>query len=157
MCTDVPLVFYQLPHSLRHRAVDRHLGPAPCWFIRDTVEGHVPMHLRATLAGTEIAGDRLRIAFTQPDQPRKSIDVDHLIAATGYKIAVSRLKFLGDRIQSGVRKDGDAPILDRHFQSSIGGLYFIGAATAYSFGPLLRFAYGAKYVAKRASAHLASL
>ena len=36
-------------------------------------------------------------------------------------------------------------------------MYFIGAATAYSFGPLLRFAYGAKYVAKRASAHLAAV
>jgi thioredoxin reductase len=155
MCTDIPMVFYRLPHSLRHRAVDRHLGPAPCWFIRDTVESHVPMHVGATLTAAEIVGDRIRVAFTQSEKEKKSVDVDHVIAATGYKIAVSRLKFLGDPIQSAMRKDGDAPILGRYFQSSVPGLYFIGAATAYSYGPLLRFAYGAKFVAKRASAHLA--
>jgi thioredoxin reductase len=155
MCTDIPLIFYQLPQSLRIRAVERHLGPAPCWFIRDTVDGHVPMHLGTTLTGAEIAGDRIRIAFTQRDRQGKSIEVDHVIAATGYKIAVSRLKFLDDRIQSRLRKEADAPILDRQFQSSIPGLYFIGGVAAYNFGPLLRFAYGAKYVAKRLSAHLA--
>jgi cation diffusion facilitator CzcD-associated flavoprotein CzcO len=156
MCTDIPLVFYQLPRSLRHRAVERHLGPAPCWFIRDTVEGHVTTHLGATLIGAEIMGDRIRIAFTQQrDHVSKSIEVDHIIAATGYRIAVSRLKFLDDRIQSRVRKVADAPILDRHFQSTIDGLYFIGAIAAYNFGPLLRFAYGANYVAKRVAARLA--
>jgi cation diffusion facilitator CzcD-associated flavoprotein CzcO len=35
MCTDIPLVFHAMPQSLRIRAVARHLGPAPCWFVRD--------------------------------------------------------------------------------------------------------------------------
>jgi thioredoxin reductase len=48
----------------------------------------------------------------------------------------------------------DTPILDRNFETSVPGLYFIGAAAANSFGPLLRFAYGARYAAARVSRHL---
>jgi hypothetical protein len=46
-------------------------------------------------------------------------------------------------------------MLNRYFESSIPGLYFIGAAAANSFGPLLRFAYGAKFAANRVAARLA--
>ena len=154
MCTDIPLMFYQLPELLRHRAVKRHLGPAPCWFIRDTVQGKVPMHLGAALVSADVSGARIRLAFTQSDGKNRSIEFDHVIAATGYKLAVSRLSFLDDRIQSQLRKAEDAPILDRQFQSSIPGLYFIGAIAAYNFGPLLRFAYGARYTTGRVVAHL---
>jgi hypothetical protein len=36
------------------------------------------------------------------------------------------------------------------------GLYFVGAAAANSFGPLLRFAFGAKYAATRVARKLAA-
>jgi len=49
----------------------------------------------------------------------------------------------------------DTPILNRQFGSSVSGLHFIGAAAANSFGPLLRFAYGAEYAATRLAKHLA--
>jgi hypothetical protein len=64
------------------------------------------------------------------------------------------LEFIDQPIQSRIRKVEDTPILDRNFESSIPGLYFIGAAAANSFGPLLRFAYGARFAADRVSRHL---
>jgi hypothetical protein len=41
------------------------------------------------------------------------------------------------------------PILSSNFESSIPGLYFVGIAAANSFGPVMRFAFGAGFSAKR--------
>jgi len=42
-----------------------------------------------------------------------------------------------------------APILTRNFESAVPGLYFIGLTAAASFGPLMRFTFGARYAARR--------
>jgi thioredoxin reductase len=156
MCTDIPMIFHAMPESLRLRIVARHLGPAPCWFVRDAVVGRLPMHLGATLTGLRVHGDRVRIDIAQPSQGSRQIDVDHIVAATGYQVALSRLRFIQQALQSRIRKVADTPILGRHFESSMPGLYFIGAAAANSFGPLLRFAFGANFAAKRLAQRLAN-
>jgi hypothetical protein len=38
----------------------------------------------------------------------------------------------------------------------VNGLYFVGPVAANSFGPLMRFAFGANYAARRLSRHLAA-
>jgi thioredoxin reductase len=154
-CTDIPLVFHAMPQSLRLRAVARHLGPAPGWFVRDAVAGRVPMHLGVTLAGADAREGRARLVLRRPGREDAQIEFQHVIAATGYKAAVSRLTFIDESVQSRISKAEGAPILNRHFESSVPGLYFVGAAAANSFGPLLRFAYGAKFAAERVAAHLA--
>lgn len=152
---DAPLVFHALPESLRLRAVARHLGPAPCWFVRDAVVGKISTHLRATLLAAEPEGEGISVTIGQEGETRKLV-ADHLIAATGFKVALSRLIFLSDALKSRIRSVVDTPILGRRFDSSVPGLYFIGIAAANSFGPLLRFAFGADYAAKRLSRHLTS-
>jgi cation diffusion facilitator CzcD-associated flavoprotein CzcO len=155
MCTDIPLVFHMLPQSLRHRAVERHLGPAPCWFTRDQVVGHVPMHLSVTLGGIDARNGCVRIQLRHPQRSDAELELDHLIAATGYKVDISRLAFLDGDLQSGIRQAERTPILDRHFESSIPGLFFTGISAANSFGPLLRFGFGAKFAARRLAARVA--
>jgi thioredoxin reductase len=156
MCTDLPMVFHALPKKLRFRAMERHLGPAACWFTRREVEGRLPMHLGATLAGADAPNGLVRLVFDQAgEKGPKVVEVDHVIAATGYKVALSRLGFIDPSIRSRIGKASDTPILDRHFESSIPGLFFVGAAAAYSFGPLLRFAFGARFAAERLSNRLA--
>jgi pyruvate/2-oxoglutarate dehydrogenase complex dihydrolipoamide dehydrogenase (E3) component len=154
MCTDIPLVFHALPQSLRIRAVARHLGPAPCWFVRDAVAGRLPMHLGVSIAGAQSRGGRACLVLNQSGREDRQLEVDHVIAATGYKAAVSRLSFIDKPVQSRVRTAAEAPILNRHFESSVPGLYFVGAAAANSFGPLLRFAFGARFAAERVAGHL---
>jgi hypothetical protein len=144
-----------LPESLRLRAVARHLGPAPCWFVREAVDGKVPTHLRASLVGVEPAGKGVRVTIDQSGS-RKTIEADHLIAATGFKVALSRLGFLPAALRARIDSVEDSPILGRRFESSVPGLYFVGVTAANSFGPLLRFAFGADYAAKRLSRHLAA-
>jgi thioredoxin reductase len=152
---DVPLMFHALPESLRIRAVARHLGPAPCWFVRDAVVGKIAMHLGARLEAVEPAGRGMRIVFSQGGE-KKTLDVDHLIAATGFKVELSRLKFLNEPLRSRIRSVAGSPILGRQFDSSVPGLHFVGVAAANSFGPLLRFAFGADYTARRLGRYLAS-
>ena len=155
MCTDIPLVFHMLPQSLRHRAVERHLGPAPCWFTRDAMVGHVPMHLGVTVGGADARNGSVRILLRHPERADTELEFDHLIGATGYKVDISRLTFLDGDLQSDIRQAEKTPILDRHFESSVPGLYFVGISAANCFGPLLRFAYGAKFAARRLTARFA--
>ncbi len=157
MCTDIPMIFHAMPQSLRLRVVAGHLGPAPCWFVRDSVVDRFPIHLGATLISASAQGRKASLALRQESQQDRQVKVDYVIAATGYKVSISRLGFLDKDIQTRIAKVADTPILNRRFESSVPGLYFIGVAAANSFGPLLRFAFGAKFAAKRVSRHLMAI
>ncbi len=154
MCTDIPLVFHALPQSLRIKAVTKHLGPAPCWFTREAVADRLPMHVGVTLAGAHARGDRACLELRGPSQKERQLEFDHVIAATGYKAAIARLPFMHESLLARVHTAHETPILNRRFESSVPGLYFVGAAAANSFGPLLRFAYGAKFAASRIAPRL---
>jgi hypothetical protein len=156
LCTDAALLFHAMPPSFRSRVVERHLGPAPGWFVRDAVVGHLPMHLSATMTAARIVDQRVRLSFRQPNAGETQIDVDHVIAATGYRVDLAKLPFIEKTLQSELSNAEGTPVLSRHFESSVRGLYFIGGAAANSFGPLLRFAYGAKFAAKRLASRLAN-
>jgi hypothetical protein len=39
-------------------------------------------------------------------------------------------------------------VLKSNFESSVPGLYFVGLAAANSFGPVMRFAFGASFAAE---------
>jgi hypothetical protein len=66
-----------------------------------------------------------------------------------------RMPFLTEEIRSQIESIEYSPILSAHFQSSVPGLYFVGAASASSFGPIMRFVAGARFTAKRLARHLA--
>jgi thioredoxin reductase len=153
MSSDLPLVFHALPQRLRLRAVRSHLGPSPCWFVKETIEGRVPVHVGAVIESSDVRDGRVRLALSSDSQGRRHIEVDHVIAATGYRVALSRLNFIEEPTQTRIHKVNDTPVLSRDFESSVSGLYFVGAAAANSFGPLLRFAYGARFAAQRIARH----
>ena len=156
LCTDAPLLFHVMPERFRLKVVQRHLGPAPGWFMKDRVVGRVPMHLGATLVGAEPRDGAVRLTLDQPSTGRKILEVAHVIAATGFKPQIARLPFLADDLRGQIRTAGDAPVLNRHFECSVPGLYWVGLASANSFGPLTRFAFGARFTARRLSRHLAA-
>jgi len=78
-----------------------------------------------------------------------------VIAATGFKVDLSRLKFLGQDLQSQVRAVDSTPVLSPNFESSVSGLHFVGLAAANPFGPVMRFLLGARYTARRLTRHFA--
>ncbi len=155
LCCKAPLLFHALPARLRLRIVQRYLGPAPGWSVRDTIEGHVPYCLDATLAGARLRSDgRVELAVDRPGQGRSVLAVDHVVAATGYKVDLSRLGLLADDLLARLRTLDLSPVLSRNFESSVGGLYVVGTPSAYSFGPMFRFACGADYAARRVTRHI---
>jgi hypothetical protein len=74
---------------------------------------------------------------------------DHVIAATGYRVNLDRLKFLSSEIRSRLKTVQGSPMLSSSFESSVPGIYFVGVAAANSFGPVMRFAFGAGFAAQR--------
>jgi hypothetical protein len=84
----------------------------------------------------------------------RQLEVDHVIAGTGYEVDVDRLPFLDADLRARVRRVSRAPALTRNFESSVAGLYFIGPASALSFGPLFRFVAGAAYASPTVAKHV---
>jgi len=84
------------------------------------------------------------------------IHSDHVIAATGYRVNLNRLRLLYRGITVRIRTVGSIPVLSSNFESSLEGLYFVGVAAAGSFGPLMRFMHGAEFAAGRISRHFAA-
>jgi len=149
LCTDAPLLFHAMPLRLRLRAVRRHLGPAAGWFIKEKVAGRVPMHLGARLRAVAARDHRVHLTYSQRDAGDSTLVVDHVIAATGYRVAMRRLQFLDPGLRGRLRCVEDTPVLNRNFETSIPGLYMVGLASANCFGPLTRFACGAAFTARR--------
>jgi pyruvate/2-oxoglutarate dehydrogenase complex dihydrolipoamide dehydrogenase (E3) component len=121
---------------------------------REYVEKHVAMKLGATIAGVREVGSRAELSLRSADGARTVVAGDSVIAATGYRPDLRRLTYIGRSVRGGLRCVDHTPILDRQFQSSVPGLYFTGLAAANSFGPMLRFTYGAGFVARRLTDHL---
>jgi thioredoxin reductase len=154
LCTDGPLLFHAMPPRFRVRVVQRHLGPAPGWFAKQKVVGRVPTHLGASIKSVTTRNGFVDLAWTDQDGVRQDLRADHVIGATGYSVDLRRLHFLCSGLRQQIRTIQNSPALDGHFQSSVPGLYFVGLASANSFGPLTRFAYGAGFTAQRLSNHL---
>jgi hypothetical protein len=154
LCSDLPLLFHEMPRRLRFRAAERHLGPAPGWFVRDKVVGRIPMHLKSAIQKVHIENKQVHILLRKADASEANLTVDHVIAGTGFRVALSRLKPLDEALRREIRAVEVTPVLSRSFECSVPGLYFVGLASANSFGPLTRFACGAKFTASHLTKHL---
>ncbi|MBV9481325.1 MAG: NAD(P)/FAD-dependent oxidoreductase [Acidobacteria bacterium] len=143
-----PWAFHYLPERIRIEAVRRSLGPSGGWFIKDKVIGNVDLLLGYTPTGAQIEDGRVHLRMHSSNHCERSLTVDHIIAATGYKVDLERLTFLSRDIRSKIRTLDRAPVLSTRFESSVRGLYFVGVAAANSFGPVMRFAFGAGFAAR---------
>jgi cation diffusion facilitator CzcD-associated flavoprotein CzcO len=155
LSTDLPLVFHALPAKLRLRAVQRVNGPAAGWFAKSKVVDNVTTHFATNLNAATTNGNGVTLHISPRNGAPKELHVDHVIAATGYKVKLQGLNFLDPDLRRQMKTVDDTPVLNTNFESSVPGLYFVGLAAASSFGPLCRFAYGAKFTANRIARHLA--
>ncbi len=156
LCANMPLVFRMMSEEFRLDKVRRILGPAPCWFTKEQVVGKVSFHLGIAIESSSVSAGRVRLQLSDAQGNKKTVEADHVISATGYKPDVRRLAFLPPDILSKIRLVDKSPALSSNFESSVSGLYFVGVTAANTFGPLLRFAFGAGFAAPRLSKHLAS-
>jgi len=148
-----PLYRY-LPASFRLQHLGNFLGPAGGWFIRDRIVGKVPIHESSTIEQARVDGGRVRLGITGGNGIKRQVVFDRVIAATGYKVDLDRLKILDPELRAQIDCLKNYPVVSPNFESSIPGLYFVGTTAGSSFGPLVRFACGAKLTSRRISRHL---
>ena len=156
LCAHAPLAIHMLPAQTRVNMVRQILGPAPGWFVRDEVVGNVATTLGVDISNVKAEGDRVYLTVVDGTGVKRVIGASHVITATGYRPEVERLGFLSGDLRSQMRAIEGAPQLSTNFESSVRGLYFVGPASVYSFGPLARFAFGARFSAIRLSKHLSA-
>jgi thioredoxin reductase len=149
-----PDLFRRLSGPRRQRIVKHHLGPAGGWFVRDEVIGRVRMYCEHELRAARQVGSRVELELTDRSGTQLTLQADHVISATGYRVSLPRLNFLDRDLLAAVACEYESPVLSRNFESSVPGLYFVGLAAAITFGPLLRFALGAHFTARRVAGHM---
>lgn len=150
-----PGLFYHLPQGLRLEAVRKTLGPSGGWFIKDKVVGRLPLLLGQSIKRADVRDGKVLLQLRADDGSEREIEAEKVIAATGYKVDVDRLAFLSPAIRSSLKAIHGSPILSSSFESSVPGMYFVGVAAANSFGPVMRFAFGAGFAAERVTRALA--
>ncbi len=154
-CSKAPRLFRRLPEDVRLHATRTHLGPAPGWFMRGKIEGKVKTMLSHQLVGAQDKGDHVLVHARDEHGAAVTVRADHVICATGYKPDLRSLPFLDTALRARIAHVQHTPHLSDNFETSVPGLYAMGALSANAFGPLMRFMVGAEYVAPRLSAHLA--
>jgi Pyridine nucleotide-disulphide oxidoreductase len=152
-----PLVFHRLPLETRLKIVRTYLGPAPAYFSKDMVLGRVTTHLGLEPKGAIPSGDGIELTLANSGGEERKFQADHVICATGYKSTLAGLPFMTPALLQRIKSVAGTPVLNTNFESSVPGLYFVGALAANSFGPVVRFACGAEFAAPRLANHLARI
>jgi len=152
--TDGAALFHRLPEQRRLNITRYYLGPSGGYPVRDEVVGRVPMIVGTSVVRADAEDGSVRLELDTFGRGN-GIVVDHVIAATGYRPELARLPFLDDEVRHQLRSVEDTPVLGPFFEASVPGLYFVGLIAANSFGPMLRFACGAGFTARRLTRHLA--
>ncbi len=157
-----PHPYRYLPAQARHHLVRRVLGPLGAWWLRDRFEGKVQVSevagiVRAEATGAAEATGRRPVLTVQDLGGRtRELAADHVIAATGYRVAIAAMDFLGHELRTELAVSRGTPRLGAGYVSSVPGLYFTGLPAAASYGPVMRFVCGTEFASPRLVGHLAA-
>jgi cation diffusion facilitator CzcD-associated flavoprotein CzcO len=135
--------FKRLPPKRQHWLARRSTRPAGAAWLLPRLRD-VPITTGRAVVSAKPVGEELSITLDDSTERR----VDHALLGTGYHVDISRYDFLDPELLQSVRRVNGYPELSSGFESSVRGLHFLGAAAAWSFGPLTRFVAGTEYAAR---------
>lgn len=151
-----PHPYRYLPPQTRHYLVRRVLGPLGAWWLRDRFEGKVQVSEVARIVGAGAADDRTTLTVAPHAGGTRQLSADHVIAATGYRVDLAAMDFLGHELRAALAVSRGTPKLGAGYVSSVPGLYFTGLPSAASYGPVMRFVCGTEFASPRLAKHLAA-
>ncbi len=140
----LPRAFYRLPRSWKDRALVFYSGAWAADWLAPRVAGKVNLHEGHRIVSFENDGGTLNLTLSDGTRIR----ADHVVFATGYRVDIERLPMLAPRLRAIIRTEQGVPILGPSFESTVPGLYFIGATSIRHFGPIFRFVLGCRPAAR---------
>jgi hypothetical protein len=135
--------YRHLPDRLRLLGVQKVLGPFGAWWLKDRFDG-IDLRLLTRVTGSRPEAGGVRLELDQQGT-HSHLTVDHVIAATGYRIDLPALGLLSDELLASIATLEGSPRLSGGFESTVPGLFFSGLAAAATFGPMLRFVAGSEF------------
>jgi FAD-dependent urate hydroxylase len=139
----LPDWYRRLPRVLQDRFAVRSLRPAgAAWLIPRLRD--VPITTGVVVAGAKRMNGAVHLVLNDGSERR----VGHVLLATGFRVEIGRYAFLPEDLLHAVDRVDGYPSLSPTFESSVQGLYFLGAPAAWSFGPLMRFVAGTEWAAQ---------
>jgi cation diffusion facilitator CzcD-associated flavoprotein CzcO len=139
----VPDVFRRLPRRVQDPLAYRSIRPAGAAWLSRRLE-NVPITMARSIVSATERGGSVRVRFSDGDERT----ADHLLLGTGYRVDIMRYPFIAQSLLARVRRVNGYPVLRRGLESSVTGLYFLGAPAAFSFGPIMRFVSGGWYAGR---------
>jgi hypothetical protein len=150
---NTPELFRWLPLEMKITKTRTVLGPAASWWLKERVVGKVDVLCGHRVQSATPHEGGLRLSLDGPTVDM--LDVDHVIAGTGFRMDLARLPFLPEEVRARIYTVNGYPVLSRVGESTVPGLYFTGAPSAFSLGPSVRFIAGTHNVAARLAKTLA--
>jgi FAD-dependent urate hydroxylase len=136
-----PDLVRRLPRTLQNKLRRRATRPAGARWLVNRLKD-VPIRLGVSVVSATIAGEQVTVRL----QDGTERTVDHVLLGTGYKIDISKYEFLAPEILESIRRHDGFPLLKAGLETSIPGMHILGAPAAWSFGPLMQFVSGTRYV-----------
>ncbi|MFE2963952.1 FAD-dependent oxidoreductase [Streptomyces sp. NPDC059340] len=150
-----PHPYRYLPAETRHYLVRRVLGPLGAWWLRDRFEGKVEVSEVSGIVRADVSDGRPVLSVRTLGGRTEEVSADHVIAATGYRVDIAAMDFLGHELRTALEVSRGTPKLGAGYRSSVPGLYFTGLPAAASYGPVMRFVCGTEFASPRLAKHLA--
>jgi hypothetical protein len=136
----LPGLLQKLPRSVQDRLRIRSVRPAGAYWLLARLKNVLLTTGRSISSATD-DGDRIRLRLDDGS----GRTADHILLGTGYRMDVAKYGFLAPNILGSLRRTSGYPQLGPGFESSVPGLHFVGAAAAWSYGPLMNFVSGTRY------------
>jgi FAD-dependent urate hydroxylase len=145
-----PDVYRRLSHGLQERILATAAPPAGAAWLRQRL---ADVRMRLGTEPVEAARVNGHVAVRLIDG--EELAANHVLLATGYHVDIARCGILSEPLLGAIRTVGGSPLLGADMQSSVRGLYFLGATAARSCGPIMRFVTGTWFAAAAVTAGIA--
>jgi cation diffusion facilitator CzcD-associated flavoprotein CzcO len=116
-----PQPYRYLPPQTRHYLVRRVLGPLGAWWLRERFEGKVQVSEVERIVRAEADGAGPRPSPSPPRRADEQLTADHVIAATGYRVDIAAMDFLGHELRTQLAVSRGTPKLGAGYVSSVPG------------------------------------
>jgi thioredoxin reductase len=143
-----PALMRGIPPAKRVELSQHSFGPAGAYWLRDRVDGVIDVRVRATVREA-VASDSTVQLTVEGTEGSELVECDHVVAATGYRVDVDKFGFIDPTLRASIKRTANNPALNRHLESSVPGLHFVGAPATNTFGPVMRFVFGTRHAAPR--------